>query len=152
MSEQCVAMHTGCLCMQSNVKGLVYINCVCARVYQSDSLPTQQQRGVTEGLPLRWQTVWSSKICLFSLTGCQSASVFFTPLHSPYLHPSLLFFIPFQWNEKGWALVSMKKQSHYCQQELSIVAVYRTRAPPVGLSPWCEDEMWKLGQICWGGK
>lgn len=90
--------------------GLVYIIyvCACACVYQSDSLPTQQQRGVTEGLPLRWQTVWSSKICLFSLTGCQSASVFFPPLHSPCLHPSLSFCIPFQWNEKGWALVSMR--------------------------------------------
>lgn len=108
--------------------GLVYIICVCACacVYQSDSLPTQQQRGVTEGLPLRWQTVWSSKICLFSLTGCQSASVFFPPLHSPCLHPSLsLFLHHFSMKWEGVGSCQHEELWHYCQRELSIVAVYQ---------------------------
>lgn len=128
----CLSSVLPCTQVAYACTGLVYINCVCACVYQSDSLPTQQQRGVTEGLPLRWQTVWSSKLCLFSLTGCQSASVFFTPLHSPYLHPSLPFFIPFQWNEKGRALVSMRNSR-------IIVSMSCLSSQSIGLRPLLSD-------------
>lgn len=147
-----VTTHRSCLRMYR--PGL-YNLCLC--VYQPDSLPTEQKRGVTEGLPSRWQTVWSSKICrFFSLTGCQSASLFFF-LHlstlSPSLPPSLyLSFSASLLNVmrrdgllSEWATVAL----------LSAWAVYRCsvsgRTPPVGLSPWCGDEMWKLRRICRGG-
>ena len=116
MTEQCVTMQVAYVCT-----GLLYIICVClcvcvcvcVCVFISVTVYLHSRRGVLlKDYHRGGRLSGAQKIGLFSLTGCQSASLFFPPLCSTSLHLSLslsLFSpcISSQWNEKGWALVSM---------------------------------------------
>ena len=149
--------HAGCLRMyRPALYNLCVCVCVCVCVYQCDSLPTQQKRGVTEGLPSRWQTVWSSKIGIFSLTGCQSASLFFfPPLCSTSLHLSLslslfsLHLFSMKWERMGSC--QHEQRWRYCQRELSIVAVCRAGLLLSGCHRGAAMRCGKLRRICRGG-
>lgn len=100
-------------------------------------------RGVTEGLPLRWQTVWSSKIFFPWLDASQPPS-FSPPLYS-LLPPSLSLFLYLVTMLSAQGTVALLSAWAVCRCSVS----GWTR--PIGLSPWCRDEMWKLRQICRGG-
>lgn len=121
MTEQCFTMHTCCLRMyRPSLYNLCLCVCMCLSVWQSTYTAE-----VTEGLPSWWQTVWSSKISIFSLTGCQSASLFY-PTFPLCLPPSLTPH-PFSMKWEGMGSCQHEQRWHYCQRELSIVAVCWTR-------------------------
>lgn len=100
--------------------GWVHMN---ISVCQSDRLPTRQ-KGVTQWLPLMWQTVSSWKFCIFFLDW-KSVSLHLSPAstYSPYLHPFGLHSL-IKWETD--CSHQPDKKWRYRQHELSAGAMYQS--------------------------